>query len=165
MTQHALAITQAGAFISQGLCKLNEYPKFLKEQRARLLRYRPEQADSIYGDVYATFEVSAEAMLLSSKQEWKDALELLQVLAFLHQEGVPEKMFTKAWDFQCTASKLKKHPNFEKFDILYPSAWHVNHMHKVLHALVPHGGVGELDVISLRKARSALQSFSLIRLN
>jgi hypothetical protein len=96
--QHALAITQAGAFISQRLCTLKEYPEMFKKQRLVLLKHRQKQAESQYRDVYATFEVSAEAMKAtksSYRQEWVDALELLNVLAFLYREGVTEEIFTK----------------------------------------------------------------------
>jgi hypothetical protein len=59
LVQHPLAITQAGAYIRQGLCKLSEYPTKFVKQRERLLRYHSDQAKSIYRDVYTTFEVSA----------------------------------------------------------------------------------------------------------
>jgi hypothetical protein len=56
---HTLALIQAGAYISQGHCQLQQYPEVYKRQRQRLLEYRPKQAQSRYRDVYATFEASA----------------------------------------------------------------------------------------------------------
>jgi tetratricopeptide (TPR) repeat protein len=156
--QHALAITQAGAFISQRLCTLKEYPMMFNNQRATLLKHRQRQAESQYGDVYATFEVSAKALKISNRQDWVDALELLNVLAFLHREGVPEEMFTKAWT--TARETTQKDP---EDDINYCSLWHVNHMRKILRGASDFPE--ELDIISLRKARSALQSFSLVTIH
>ena len=57
---HPLALLQAGAYVARGHCSLAQYPKVLEEHQQRLLRYLPVQAESRYGDVYATFEASAE---------------------------------------------------------------------------------------------------------
>ncbi|CZR68764.1 uncharacterized protein PAC_18663 [Phialocephala subalpina] len=157
--QHALAITQAGAFISQRLCTLGEYPAMFNKQRVILLNYRRKQAESRYGDVYATFEVSAEAMKATShRQDWVDALELLNILAFLHREGVIEEMFTKAWTRAIATTK--KDPEDE---IRLPSLWHVNHMRRILRQ--SSDSPIELVLLSLRNAASALQSFSLITIH
>jgi tetratricopeptide (TPR) repeat protein len=157
LTQHALAITQAGAFIRQGLCTLAEYPTTFVRQRQRLLEHHPKQAASQYGDVYATFEVSATVMEQGSPnhQDWADALELLKVLAFLHREGVPEEVFTKAWD--CSREYTETD---QKDDVWLPSVWHAIHIRKVLRHY--SSSPDELNIISLREARSALKSFSLI---
>jgi tetratricopeptide (TPR) repeat protein len=159
--QHALAITQAGAFISQRLCTLEEYPVMFKKQRLALLKHRQRQAESQYRDVYATFEVSAEAMKAtksSYRQEWVDALELLNVLAFLYREGVTEEMFTKAWTNAIATAEEES-----KDEIWLLSLWHVNHMRRILRQ--SPDSPKELDLLSLRKARGALQSFSLITIH
>jgi tetratricopeptide (TPR) repeat protein len=159
--QHALAITQAGAFISQRLCTLKEYPAMFKKQRLVLLKHRQKQAESQYGDVYATFEVSAEAMKAtksSHRQEWVDALELLNILAFLYREGVTEEMFIKAWTKAIATTKEDP-----KDEIWLLSLWHVNHMRRILRQ--SSDSPKELDLLSLRKARGALQSFSLITIH
>jgi tetratricopeptide (TPR) repeat protein len=173
LAQHALAITQAGAFIRQGLGKLEEYGAMFERERKRLLTHRPKQAKSIYGDVYATFEVSANAMKDSSDPEWIDALKLLEVLAFLHREGVPEELFTKAWNFGLEVVKKRKEGNVEdqeddeedddkEDDVQMFSLWHVNRLRRVLHEST---SPEELDLVALRKARQVLRSFSLIMIN
>ncbi|RFU34865.1 hypothetical protein B7463_g1450, partial [Scytalidium lignicola] len=157
LAQHALSITQAGAFIRQGLCKLENYGEMFEKQRKKLLEYRPKQAKSIYGDVYSTFEISAGAMENSTKQECLDGLKLLEVLAFLHREGVPEELFTKAWNHALQVKKEK-----ENNDIGQLSLWHINHLESVLHeGTTP----AELDLVRLRQARRVLESFSLIKIH
>ncbi len=155
LSQHALAITQAGAFIKKGLATLKEYPTMYKKQRKQLLTYHQKQAKSRYGDVYATFEVSAEAMRNSQEQSWKDALELINVLAFFHREGVPQEIFVNSW---IEAVELTQEEPCDDIDTC--SSWHVIRMQRILRQM--DSSALELDILSLRKARSALQSFSLV---
>jgi hypothetical protein len=157
LAQHALAISQAGAFIKQGLCKLEEYQTMFEKQRQRLLTYCPTQAKSIYGDVYATFEVSANAIQGSSEQECKDALKLLEVLAFLHREGAPEEMFIRAGSYAFENSRLD-----EKDDIDLPSLWQINNIKAILHE---NTTLQELDLLAFRQAQQVLRSFSLTTIN
>jgi tetratricopeptide (TPR) repeat protein len=157
LAQHALAITQAGAFIKQGLCKLEEYQSMFDSQRQRLLNYRPTQAKTIYGDVYATFEVSANAIKASLDPGCKDALKLLDVLAFLYREGVSEETFIRAWNYSLVVTKF-----FENDSIGQLSLWHVKNVRTVLHKKPT---LQELDLLAFRQARQILRSFSLITVN
>lgn len=93
---HTLAIIQAGAYIKFRFCSLEEYPTHLKQQEERLMKFRPEQAQSAYGSVFATFEISATHLESSQDQGAADALSLLQVLGFIHFQEIPESMFTRA---------------------------------------------------------------------
>ena len=120
--QHALAITQAGAYIRNKYCTLDEYLDMFHSQRKRLLEYRPLQAKSTYGDVYTTFEVSATILEASPLPEATHALNLLQVLAFFHFEGVPESIFTRAWEY---AIIISRKPKRRKLSIRHLSDWHV----------------------------------------
>ena len=120
--QHALAITQAGAYIRNKYCTLDEYLDMFHGQRKRLLEYRPLQAKSTYGDVYATFEVSATMLEASPHPEAVHSLRLLQVLAFFHFEGIPESIFTRAWEYATIISRESKE---RKLAIYYHSDWHV----------------------------------------
>jgi tetratricopeptide (TPR) repeat protein len=156
---HALAIVQAGAFIRKSLCSLEEYPHEFQLQRQRLLRFRPTQARSIHGDVYATFEVSARVLEESSDQQDIDALELLGMLAFLHFDSVPELLFTKAWDYAQKISRDSKEQSHQ--DITTLSRWHLSRFP----GFMRQSALGKLDVISLRMAAEVLASFSLITVN
>ncbi|KAG9524255.1 purine and uridine phosphorylase, partial [Aureobasidium melanogenum] len=96
--QHALALVHAGAYIKKGLCPLNEYVQFFRKEQARLMKFKPQQQASRYGSVYATFEVSAEALASSQDHDCELALRLLNILAFLHREVVEEDVFSRAFD-------------------------------------------------------------------
>jgi tetratricopeptide (TPR) repeat protein len=94
---HALALIQAGAYISQGHCQLYQYPGVYQRQRQRLLKYRPKQAQSRYRDVYATFEASADVLEQSQTESARDALRLLEILSMFDSSVLPFQIFEEAW--------------------------------------------------------------------
>jgi tetratricopeptide (TPR) repeat protein len=94
---HTLALIQAGAYISQGHCQLYQYPEVYQQQRQRLLKYRPKQAQSRYRDVYATFEASADVLEQSQTESAHDALRLLEILSMLDSSILPFQIFEEAW--------------------------------------------------------------------
>jgi tetratricopeptide (TPR) repeat protein len=87
---HTLALIQAGAFVARGHCHFNDYPRVFRQHRRRLLEFRPSQAKSRYGDVYATFEASAEVLS-------EDALQLLGIISILHFSFLDIGIFESAW--------------------------------------------------------------------
>ncbi|OJD34095.1 kinesin light chain 1 protein [Diplodia corticola] len=93
---HTLALIQAGAFVSRDARNWNEYPRFFKDNRQHLLTTSPKQARSKYGDVYATFEVSARALKSDGGTEAEDALCLLGIFAMFHHSGFPTSIFEDA---------------------------------------------------------------------
>lgn len=93
---HTLTLVQAGAFISRDVRNWNEYPKLFKENRQHLLATSWNQAQSKYGNVYATFEVSAHTLESDARTEAKDALCLLGILAMFHHSGLPTFVFEDA---------------------------------------------------------------------
>ena len=156
---HALAIIQAGAFIKKRICSLEEYPREFQVQRHRLLQFRPKQANSTYGDVYATFEVSARVLEESADQQDSDALEMLRLLAFLHFDRVPELMFIQAWNY---AQEIPTHDEEQPSqDITTLSHWHSSH----LPGFMRSSPSGNLDVLSLRLTADVLTSFSIVTIN
>ena len=106
LRSHPLALIQAGSYIGWGHCTLAEYPQIFERQRKRLLAFRPTQAQSRYGDVYATFEASAEILRASAEamppssatESARDALELLPVLASCGPSRVPLSVFEAGWN-------------------------------------------------------------------
>ena len=93
---HTLAIIQAGAYIRLRFCSLEEYPAQFGQQEERLLKYHPKQAQSAYGSVFATFEISATHLESSQDEYAADALSLLRILGFIHTQEIPELMFVRA---------------------------------------------------------------------
>ena len=93
---HTLAIIQAAAFIKSRLCSLEAYPDLFRQKRSELMKFHSKQNASPYGNVYATFEVTAKFLEASKMQEYLDALDLIHVLAFMHNENIMETIFDKA---------------------------------------------------------------------
>lgn len=160
---HALAVVQAGAAVSQGICRLGEYKSIFLNQRYALLDSSPDLANSEYGNVYATFEVSARYLERCSDQAAKDALQLLDFHAFMHFSDFPEEAFQEVWKNSKDKKVVESHlrPGNEKM-IYRLDPWHRSNlpafMRQTLHD-------NELDVISLRTARAKLASLSLISID
>lgn len=96
LSSHTLAMIQAGAFISQDVRNWDTYPKVFEENREYLLENSADQAQSRYGNVYATFEVSARALEFDGRTKTKDALCLLGIFAMFHHSGFPTSVFEDA---------------------------------------------------------------------
>lgn len=150
---HALAIVQAGASISHGVCNLEEFAEMFKNQRRRLLKIHPDIAKSRYGDVYTTFEVSATYLSARSDQAAIDALRLLNCYAFLSFTSFPEIAFEEAWR---NSREIPR--DSEPSRIEYLSHWHVGHLPSFMRQVSSE----DLDVVSLRQARSLLASLSIV---
>ena len=160
---HALAVVQAGAAVSQGICRLGEYNTVFLNQRHALLDSSPDLANSEYGNVYATFEVSARYLERCSDQAAKDALQLLDFHAFMHFSDFPEEAFQEAWKNSKDKKAVKSHlrPGNEKM-IHWLDPWHRSNLPAFMRQ-THHDN--ELDVISLRTARAKLASLSLISID
>jgi tetratricopeptide (TPR) repeat protein len=94
---HTLALITAGAYIANGHCQLHQYTGVYQRQRKRVLQYGLQQAQPRYGDVYATFEASANVLEQSQDQAAKDALSLLEILSMLDSSVLPLQIFQEAW--------------------------------------------------------------------
>ena len=116
---HTLAIVQAGAFVRKKLCSLEEYSTLFRQQKEELLKFHSEANVSTYGNVYATFEVSAEYLQNSALPECVDALNFLHTLAFMHNNKVSVVLFRRASDY---ASELKNTKSTDDEHPLYLSA-------------------------------------------
>src|SRR3984957_4465170 len=88
----ALAVVQAGAYISRSECSLGRYLKMYKERRGELLEQYGDQVQKIddYGrTVYTTWVISFERLT-------PQASKFLKICAFLHHDGISEAIFQKA---------------------------------------------------------------------
>ncbi|CAG8948701.1 hypothetical protein HYFRA_00001822 [Hymenoscyphus fraxineus] len=150
---HTLALIQAGAYISKDHKRLDQYPAIFQRQRKRLLVSRPNQANSRYGDVYATFEASAEVLKNSEEEAAQDALRLLSVISMLHFGSLDLVCFEYAWEGAINASS--KPDDDSNIDDV--SSWHVS----MLPGFIPVGD-SEWDDCRLIEAVSTLESFSLV---
>jgi len=120
---HPLALIQAGSYVARGHCTLAEYIDVYQRHRQRLLQFRPQQAQSRYGHVYATFEASADVLKTSRNETAQDSLDLLSVLSMLSSSTLPLSIFEAAWE---GASKISADPDDDDIDNL--SKWHVSQL-------------------------------------
>ena len=158
---HALAIVLAGAFISKGICDLGDYARTFQKQRQEILESSVELEKPRYGNVYATFEVSATYLSdLSTRgdQAATDALELINIYAFMSFTSFPERAFEEAWQNSRNLHHDVQPDAEERIDELSP--WHRSH----LPSFMRQNSSEDLDMISLRKAQSLLHSLSIVEL-
>ena len=157
---HALAIIQAGAAISQGLCNLREYREMFLSQRRILLSCFPKQASSEYRGVYATFEVSATHLASLVDPIGKDALELLNFYASINFTDFPEIAFEEAWMNSRDETVVSSDLNADgEEDIEMLSPWHVSNLPIFMKN---NSDDMKLHRLRFRKARSLLVSLSLV---
>ncbi|ERF69939.1 hypothetical protein EPUS_05483 [Endocarpon pusillum Z07020] len=95
----ALAITQAGRTIRQGYCKLHEYLDFYERQWKKTRQGRQavkvrDTADDL--SVFATFELNRRAIEARDTEASRDALQLLNTFAFLHNQNINFDIMKKA---------------------------------------------------------------------
>ncbi|SPO04151.1 uncharacterized protein DNG_06834 [Cephalotrichum gorgonifer] len=155
LNSHTLAVLQAGAYVAQGYCKLEQFPKVYQQQCERLLKFSPRQARSRYCNVYATFESSAQVLEGSQTEETEDALALLGILSALHYQGVPLDLFEDAWTGSKTAQQLGE----EEGTLSSLTGWHVSQLPLLI------GASDELwDSFRLFRALNQLQSLALVQM-
>ncbi|EIM79544.1 uncharacterized protein STEHIDRAFT_163582 [Stereum hirsutum FP-91666 SS1] len=90
----ALAVVQAGAYISTIQSTIAEYADLYRQRRGELLKeYRTlvQKTDDYGATVYTTWRVSFERLPTEAQQ-------LLRVCAFVHHEGISETFFSHASD-------------------------------------------------------------------
>src|ERR1700722_6815541 len=88
----ALAVVQAGAYISRFECGLGRYLEMYRERRGELLeeyRNQVQKIDDYEWTVYTTWTMSFERL---SPQ----AATFLKICAFLHHDGISEAIFHNA---------------------------------------------------------------------
>ena len=94
-----LALTQAGASIRQRICSLDDYLHIYDSHVCDLMKLRPIQSsDSYQYSIYTTWEVTVRRIEDESSEKAIDAIQILQILAFLHFQLLPISLFEKAWN-------------------------------------------------------------------
>ena len=94
----ALALIQAGASIRHGICSLEGYLTVFASYRTQIMKDDFVQGSDNYKyTVYTTWEVSVQKIESMASETAVDAIQILQVLAFIHFEQVPASMFERAW--------------------------------------------------------------------
>ena len=151
---HTLAIIQAGAYVRQKLCSLDEYPLIFHKLKKSVLQFHSTANIATYGNVYKTFEVSAEYLENSGLPQNSDALNLLHILAFMHNSGISEAMFSRAADY---ATKIQ-----DLGDPEGPTNLSVCHISRLPEYMQQGWSSNLQDRQRWREARAILESLSLI---
>lgn len=156
LQSHPLALMQAGAYISRAHCTIAEYPRIFSRQRKQLLKFRPKQAQSRYGDVYATFEASAGLIQESQAEAAKDALQLLSVLGICAASRLPlQRLFEEGWKGAKAVSSYNSSNKEDGF--CHIDTWLVSHLPPLLQA-----DADAWDPFRLVEAVQLLKSLSLV---
>lgn len=128
LQSHPLALIQAGNYIKRGHCSLADYSLVYETRRQQLLTFRPAQARSRYGDVYATFEVSAAMLKAMDTPASRDALQLLPLLAVCSPSHFPLSLFKAGWKgANQIPSDLDEAANDDD-DVYLLTPWHIAHL-------------------------------------
>ena len=153
---HTLAIIQAGAFVWRKRCSLEEYPVIFQQQKKPLLKFHSSANVSTYGDVYKTFEVSAEYLQNSGLPEDLDALNLLHIFAFMHNNETSETLFQRASEY---ATELQNSGSIDDEEVFSLS---VRHIARVPEYMQQGWSSNPQNRSRWREARAILESLSLI---
>ena len=92
----ALAIVHAGAAIRDKLCSLRDYLPYYRRRRRRLLSAKVYKETDAHAAVFTTWEICFERLEEKGTEAAVDALELLNVLAYLHWENISPDTFDRA---------------------------------------------------------------------
>ena len=102
----ALAIVQAGAYIRETGCALQEYLDIYKRRKRSVLEYLPKHLGTDYQySVYTTWQISIDAIISRGDAVSHHTLRLLSLLGFYHYDQIPISMFYSAWH-QSQASEI-----------------------------------------------------------
>src|SRR5271170_5170357 len=88
----ALAVVQAGSYISRSECSVGRYLEMYKARRGELLeeyRDQVQKIDDYESTVYTTWMISFEQLT-------PQATTFLKICAFLHHDGISEAIFQNA---------------------------------------------------------------------
>ncbi|KAK2594963.1 hypothetical protein QQS21_007321 [Conoideocrella luteorostrata] len=91
----ALAIIHAGAAIRDELCNLKNYLDYYSRSWRKIRRTKMASSDSD-ASIYATWEICYTRLEQRGTEASLDALELLNMLAFLHWETISRDIFSRA---------------------------------------------------------------------
>lgn len=158
----ALALIQAGASIRQNICSLEEYLDVYSHHRKQIMSDQTVQGTDHYRyTIYTTWEVSFQMIESQDTEAAADAIEILQIFAFLHFERVPASIFERAWKNLQHLKSLA--PSKSLFARLLESLFRALNWEgppRLPHILSQEGS--KWDSYRFRRALAILSSFSLI---
>jgi tetratricopeptide (TPR) repeat protein len=159
LDHHPLALVIASSLIQSTTYSLEEYAEALTSRFAQSELLNTESEQARYRKVSTTFEVSADALMSLAKTDPSahNALALLDILGFMHHQGVPEDIFVRAWDSADVVSSRSKDKDWPSEDL---TAWHVARSR-----YFPIHGTTEEKKRAFRRCRAHLIKLSLVSID
>lgn len=107
----ALALAHAGATIRRNIYTLEKYLHYYLGYRKEM-RNCPDAKNADDVKIITTWEIPFRRIRIRESIEYKDAVDLVHIFAFIHFESIPEKIFQMYWNaVQGIEPKLVDHPN------------------------------------------------------
>jgi tetratricopeptide (TPR) repeat protein len=159
LDHHPLALVIASSLIQSTTYSLEEYAEALTTRFAQSELLNTESEQATYRKVSATFEVSADTLMSLAKTDSsaQNALALLDILGFLHHQGVPEDIFVRAWESADVVSSRSKDKDWPSEDL---TSWHVARSR-----YFPVHGTTEEKKRAFRRCRAHLIKLSLVSID
>jgi hypothetical protein len=159
LDHHPLALVIASSLIQSTTYSLEEYAEALTTRFAQSELLNTESEQATYRKVSATFEVSADTLMNLAKTDPSahNALALLDILGFLHHQGVSEDIFVRAWDYTEVVSSRSQDENWPSEKL---TLWHVSQSQY----LAIQGTPGEKKR-AFRRCRAHLIKLSLVSID
>jgi tetratricopeptide (TPR) repeat protein len=154
---HPLAITVACSLIKSNVYSIKKYAEALNDRLTQKELLETETEQATYRKVSSTFEISATVLqeISTSEESAQHALHLLDLLAFMHHQGISEDIFVCAWEYEEEALSNYGKQYREPQDL---SMWHVAQARKYF-----PGATIDTRKRALRKGRAHLVQLSLVR--
>ncbi len=93
----AIALDHAGKTIQKKIWTLDRYLHLYLGHRHRFLRSQPSIVSPEDTNIITTWEVPFRQIEKQSRTEYRDAVVLLHIFAFLHFESISEDLFSAFW--------------------------------------------------------------------
>ena len=93
----ALAIAHAGTSIRRNIYTLEMYlRRYLGHRKAMIMSKSISSAEQ--ANIITTWEIPFQRIESRKTLEYRDAVDLIHIAAFMHFESIPEALFEKSWD-------------------------------------------------------------------
>jgi tetratricopeptide (TPR) repeat protein len=90
----ALALTLAGATIRRKIYTLERYLNYYLDQRKKMISY-PQVSTADDANIITTWEIPFQRIANRKTVEYKDAVDIMHIFAFMHFESIPDIIFRK----------------------------------------------------------------------
>ena len=105
----ALALAHAGATIRRNIYTLEKYLHYYLGYRREMVSY-PHIKNADDANIITTWEIPFRRIATRESMEYRDAVDIMHIFAFLHFESIPEDIFQKFWNaVNGNESKLINH--------------------------------------------------------